>query len=129
ETEDMDPVVRQGLDRIDANGTHLLSLVNDILDFSKIEAEEIQITPESRSPGKLLAETIGSLESMSSRKGLKLVTEVSPSVPRWVWIDPVRFRQILLNLTNNAIKFTEEGSVSVSLDYEPADERLICSVR
>jgi protein-histidine pros-kinase len=92
-------------------GTSLLAILNDILDMSKIEAgkmelESIPLHPESVADG-----AISIVRSQAVMKGLELRMELAPNLPSWVLGDPVRLRQILLNLLNNAIKFTDEGEV------------------
>jgi two-component system, sensor histidine kinase and response regulator len=89
----------------------LLTIINDILDFSKIEAGKIELESIDFSINSILASCAELLSSTARRKGLELITEIDPSIPSILSGDPVRLRQILLNLTSNAIKFTESGEV------------------
>ena len=89
----------------------LLALLNDILDFSKIEAGRLDLSPISFSLRGCLSEAAGTLTVNAEQKGLRLLVNVSPEVPDVVVGDPTRLRQVLLNLLNNAIKFTDAGSI------------------
>ncbi|MFN8588533.1 MAG: response regulator [Candidatus Eisenbacteria bacterium] len=101
----------------------LLSIINDILDFSKIEAGKLTIEKvdlDLRTLGEDVAEL---LAPRARDRGLELVLSVEPDVPRHLVGDPVRIRQILLNLATNAIKFTEQGEVVISAQRLAGDER------
>ena len=96
----------------------LLSLINDILDFSKIEAGKIDIEEIDFSPVTVLEGSAELLTTQAHEKGLSLTTFISPRIPKTLRGDPGRLRQMLLNLINNAIKFTEEGEVVVRAQVE-----------
>lgn len=98
----------------------LLAIINDILDFSKIEAGRMEIEETEFSVATLLSETLRTLEIAARSKGLELRCVLSPGVPRTLIGDPVRLRQILLNLVNNAIKFTQVGFVEVRAEIDTA---------
>ncbi len=89
----------------------LLTIINDILDFSKIEAGKIELESIEFSINSILESCAELLSSTARRKGIELLTEIDPAIPHVLSGDPVRLRQILLNLTSNAIKFTERGEV------------------
>ncbi|HEY9730472.1 MAG TPA: response regulator [Drouetiella sp.] len=89
----------------------LLTIINDILDFSKIEAGKVELEFIEFEMHSILESCAELLSSTARRKGLELVTEIDPQIPRTLSGDPVRLRQILLNLASNAIKFTERGEV------------------
>jgi signal transduction histidine kinase len=91
----------------------LLSLLNDILDFSKIEAGKMALAPEPVCMAALVEETMHSVDLLAANKGLELRRDVAAEVPFTVMADPVRVRQVLLNLVSNAIKFTSQGFVEV----------------
>ncbi len=98
----------------------LLSLISDILDFSKIESPTFALELGKCEPERLLAQIVDLVGVEVNRKGLELICDIEPSVPPIIMTDEHRLRQILLNLIGNAIKFTEEGEVIVTLHAEPA---------
>ena len=98
---------------ISKSGKALLVLINDILDLSKIEAGKMTLTPMAFSPRKLIEEIGHLFRQRITDKGLAFETGVDESMPESVVMDEARFRQILVNLISNAVKFTESGSVTV----------------
>ena len=96
-------------------GRTLLSVVNDVLDFSKIEAGRLEIETLPTDPRDLVEGCRALFVRAAQEKGLDLCVEVSPEVPAWLSADPTRLRQVLLNLLNNAIKFTSSGRVTLSV--------------
>lgn len=99
--------------RLRASSATLLALINDVLDFSKIEAGEIAIQPGPVSLDDIVGDVLSIAGVEAERKGVALVREVDPAVPDRVLADGQRLRQVLLNLTTNAVKFTAVGSVTV----------------
>lgn len=93
----------------------LLRLLNDILDFSKIESGKLEFESICFSPAAAANEVLSLLRPRAMEKRIDIVLNFSPDLPPWVVGDPVRVKQVLLNLTGNAIKFTERGSVSLSI--------------
>ncbi len=91
----------------------LLATIEDILDFSKIEARKIELEPVYFSIRDLLSETLKPLGVSAGAKNLILAAGVAPDIPDSVWGDPQRLRQIIVNLTGNAIKFTDSGEVAL----------------
>lgn len=104
---------REMLHTISESGHSLLTIINDILDFSKIESGKIDLEAIPFSILDVVEESAQSFVSNANRKGIHLITYVDPSLPPYVVGDPVRIRQILVNLVGNAIKFTEQGYVIV----------------
>ncbi len=102
--------------------TSLLDIVNDILDFSKIEAGQLSLESIPLDLNEVVEEVIALLEPLASAKGTQLQSSVSKDVPKNLSGDPLRIRQILINLINNAIKFTSEGEVSVNVGLEKETE-------
>ncbi|HUR27367.1 MAG TPA: response regulator, partial [Planctomycetota bacterium] len=100
----------------------LLSLINDILDFSKMEADKLELEHLAFNLDTIVEETVDIVVARADDKHLELITFVEPSVPRLVRGDPSRLRQVLLNLANNAIKFTEKGEVVVRVIRESRDD-------
>ena len=106
--------------RIRGASAALLAIVNDILDFSKLEAGHFTITPRPVSLVEMARDALGMLEAQAGAKGLELEFEVAPRTPPSVMADPDRLRQILLNLIGNAVKFTDEGMVRLTVAYDAA---------
>ncbi|MBX9652598.1 response regulator [bacterium] len=108
---------RESLDIIHRNGEYLLQLINDILDLSKIEAGKMRIDPVPMSPTVIVNDVARLMSLRAAEKGLTFSVRWGNSIPRFIRSDSVRFRQILLNLIGNAIKFTERGSVELFVEY------------
>ena len=107
---------RRYLERVQFAGSALLSTVNDILDFSKIEAGRVQLRPHAFSLGPLINNATSIVADQAHRKGLSLDVELAPDLPNAIMGDEGRIRQVLLNLLNNAFKFTEKGSIRLSVE-------------
>ncbi|MBF0467856.1 MAG: response regulator, partial [Desulfamplus sp.] len=101
----------------------LLSLIEDILDFSKIEAGKIELESVDFDLEKLLGKITDMLKIKSSEKGLALDCYIDDDVPRFIKGDPNRLRQVILNLVNNAVKFTEKGEITITVSNQKEDER------
>ena len=109
---------RECLDTIKISADLLLTVINDILDFSKIEAGKLNLDPIDFNLRHSLQETIKTLALRAQEKGLTLTYRVEPGVPEVVIGDPMRLSQILVNLVGNAIKFTEQGGVTLEVTAE-----------
>jgi len=103
---------------IDASAESLLSLINDILDFSKIEAGKLDFEFIDFSLRKELFHVMHILSSSAHNKSLELIADISPDVPDLLSGDPARLKQIIVNLTGNAIKFTEHGEIVLSVELK-----------
>ena len=110
---ELDSTQREYADTVARAGDTLLQLVNDILDCSKIEAGQLNIEEVGFDLRELLSEVHGLLEIKARQRSLRLVLDISDSVPARLLADPTRIRQVLLNLAGNAIKFTHAGSVTL----------------
>lgn len=111
------------------NGQHLLQLMNDVLDMSKVESGKLVLERLPFAPAEVL-DTVSALMRGSARqRGVAYTAELRATVPPQVLGDPTRWRQILLNLVSNAIKFTEQGGIDVALWYDQEREILYCRVR
>ena len=99
-------------------GDNLLSLINDVLDLSKIEAGRVELKPEVIDLREVVQGMQLMLSERASAKGLRLLTEVDEALPAWLLLDPLRLRQMLMNLLGNAIKFTGSGEVSLKVRAE-----------
>jgi two-component system, sensor histidine kinase and response regulator len=113
---------REYLDMVKTSADSLLGIINDILDFSKIESRKLELERIDFSLRDTLADTVRSLALRAHQKGLELICDISPDVPPVVIGDPGRLRQVVANLVGNAIKFTAEGHVLVSVDVERSDD-------
>ncbi|MFK7788820.1 MAG: CHASE domain-containing protein [Phycisphaeraceae bacterium] len=113
---------------IKRNGEHLLSLINDILDMSKIEAGKLSIEEIAVRPGAIISEVLSLMRVKADEKKLPLEAEFLTPIPSEILGDPVRLRQVLVNLVSNAIKFTEEGRVRLEVCYDETMEELKFSV-
>jgi signal transduction histidine kinase len=104
--------MREVLERIQRNGTHLLGLINDVLDLSKIEAGQLTLTLADYSMKDVVANVQSAVESLAKEKGIGLRIELAPDLPS-AQGDARKLTQVLLNLVGNAIKFTDAGEVAI----------------
>jgi len=122
EKETLDPKHREYIHSIKQGGENLLTLMNDILDLSKIEAGVVKIERKEISLKNLVEEIRDIFELRATQKNINLQIEVEESLPKLLWIDETRVRQILLNLVGNAVKFTDKGFVKIRTVFEKKDE-------
>ncbi len=113
------------LEIIETCANSLLSVIDDILDYSKIEAGELKIESVDFNLKDITSQVRDILSYKAQEKGIDLTMHIVHGVPVWLKGDPLRIRQILLNLTNNAIKFTESGSVGIEISVESETEDLV----
>jgi len=106
-------------------GNMLLSLVNNILDFSKIESGKMEIIPVKYDMGILISDIKIIIANRAMQKGLKFSVKVAPDMPRVLYGDEIRIKQIITNILTNAVKYTETGSVNFNVDFDKADERSV----
>jgi signal transduction histidine kinase len=102
------------LERVQRNGRQLLLLINDVLDLSRIDAQGLEFEGRAFSPQDLVLSVVSTIEPSIQEKGLELTYDISPELPSTLVGDQVRLNQILTNLLDNAIKFTDQGSIHVS---------------
>ncbi|MEO8205615.1 MAG: response regulator [Chthoniobacterales bacterium] len=107
---------------ISSSGEALLRILNDVLDYSRLEANGMKIDKKSFSPREVLQDVHTLLAPHASEKGLLFELSIGEDVPPWLHNDAGRLRQILVNLSSNAIKFTEHGSVTLGLRVEKASD-------
>ncbi|WPL17946.1 Autoinducer 2 sensor kinase/phosphatase LuxQ [Thiorhodovibrio winogradskyi] len=115
----LDPEQREAIDTIHDSGNALLALVDDILDFSKIEAGRLELAPIRFDLPARLANALALARPLAQRKGLELQLDINPELPRFFHADANRLGQILHNLLGNAVKFTDQGQVSLSVSGSP----------
>ena len=106
------------------SGEHLLNLINDILDVSKIEADKLVLEQVKESPFRLMQEVESIMSGQAKKKGLEFSIQYDFPLPKYVYSDYVRIKQILLNLCSNAIKFTQKGYIKITMRYEQEMDRL-----
>jgi signal transduction histidine kinase/ActR/RegA family two-component response regulator len=105
----------EAIHAIQRNSEHLLTILNDVLDLSKIEADRLVTERLQFSPLDVVSDVVNLLDIQATNKGLELTCECATAVPTQICSDPTRFRQVLMNLAGNAIKFTEQGGVHIVL--------------
>jgi signal transduction histidine kinase/DNA-binding response OmpR family regulator len=117
------------LERVYANGEHLLGMINDILDLSKIEAGRLDLFKEPLDMGELVESTMSTAMGLTKGKPIELEQEIDPDLPT-IEADKTRIRQVLLNLLSNAAKFTDKGSITVQVwqEGEGEGQQIITSV-
>ena len=120
---DLAPDQRESLSMVKASANALLTVINDVLDFSKIEAGKLDLDPIAFKLRDSLAQALKPLGLRASQKGLELTCDVRPEVPDEIVADPVRLRQVVINLVGNAIKFTERGEVGLEVALEAAQAK------
>ena len=103
---------QEPLQRVNRAGTHLLGLINQVLDLSKIEAGKLELNPQSVQLALLIEEVVGTARQLAEQNKNQLVVETAADLGE-LTVDPMRLRQILLNLLSNACKFTKEGQVTL----------------
>jgi two-component system, sensor histidine kinase len=114
---------REHIDVANGSAEALLRLLNDILDFSKIESGKMEFESIGFDPLGVLNEVNALFRPRAVEKGIELRLRVSDDMPRWVMGDPVRLKQVLLNLLGNAVKFTERGHVELAVQVQTKMER------
>jgi PAS domain S-box-containing protein len=112
---DLAPEQRRAATLIQDSGNSLLAILNDVLDLSKIEADRLELERIPVSLPALADGAVSILHSQAEAKHLTLRLELAPDLPDWIEGDPTRLRQVLLNLLSNALKFTDEGTVTLAI--------------
>ncbi len=117
EKTDLTPVQRQYVETVNTSARSLLDIINDILDFSKIEAGKMELDPIKTDIIDLVEKSIDIVKYQAARKGLEVLLDIDVNMPRFASVDPVRLRQILANLLGNAVKFTSQGEVALTVEF------------
>lgn len=107
------------LSTINQSGEHLLKMINDILNMAKIDAGRLKIVTTSFKLITVVKEVTDMLQHWTNEKGLELIVDYATDLPEWVETDALKLKQILINLLNNAVKFTNQGSISLRIDSLP----------
>ena len=126
--ESKDTKIRKYATDIQSAGKTLLSIINDILDLSKIESGKMELVPVEYDFASVLNDVVNMTMCKAKDKGLSYEIDVEPDIPSVMRGDEIRIRQIILNITNNAIKYTEKGSVTLHISFDRSDNRLRVSV-
>ena len=123
-----DSKIRKYATDIHSAGRTLLSIINDILDLSKIESGKMELVPVEYDFASVLNDVVNMTMAKAKEKGLKYDLTVDPDIPSVLRGDEIRIRQVILNITNNAIKYTEEGGVGIDIHFEREDNTLVAKV-
>lgn len=121
--EDLSPEIRSYLSNIKNSGDALLSIINDILDFSKIESGKLEIIDDDYEPMSMLSDLSMIFLNRIGERPIELIYDIDPALPHLLYGDAIRIRQVITNIANNAIKFTEHGFVKLSLRCEEVPEK------
>lgn len=116
--EDLPTIARDYINQIKVAGKSLLAIINDILDFSKIESGKMDIFPEEYEPMSVISDVANIIMTRLDGKDVELILEIAPDMPYKLIGDSIRIKQIILNLANNAAKFTHEGQIVIKMEYE-----------
>ena len=118
---DISETVREDCFNIRTSGRSLLSIINDILDLSKIESGKMEIVNEEFNIASLINDVINMSEARRGTKGIEILADVDPNIPKGLIGDEMRIRQVIVNLMSNAIKFTPSGSVTLTISCTSHD--------
>lgn len=114
--EELPPAAREYIIQIKESGKTLLTIINDILDFSKIESGKMDIVPVEYEPMSMIYDVANIVMTRLKGKEVELILAVSPDLPHKLIGDPIRIRQVLLNIANNAAKFTSKGQILIKVE-------------
>ncbi|MCM1263768.1 MAG: PocR ligand-binding domain-containing protein [Butyrivibrio sp.] len=120
--EDLPDVAREYIYQIKEAGKSLLTIINDILDFSKIESGKMDITLEDYETMSIINDVTNIIMTRLKGKEVELILDIAPNIPSKLLGDNIRIKQVLLNLANNAAKFTSRGKVIITMDYEQTSD-------
>ena len=110
------------------SGKHLLNLINDVLDISKIESGHLDIETINTDIISILNYVESVVGSTARRKGLEFKLHFDSPIPRHIVSDPTRIRQILINIANNAVKFTDQGSITINIKFDSEDNKITFAI-
>lgn len=111
---------------IDSNCRHLLTLINNLLSEAEIEAGKVEHKPEATRIREVLTDALHSVEGLALDKQLQLSVNIDAAVPRYLWLDGLRLRQVIINLASNAVKYTPAGNVTIQVAWR--DDQLTVAV-
>ena len=114
---------KQYIENIIVSAQSLLEIINDILDFSKIEAGKLELDLIESDITDIVNSTADILKFPASKKGIELLLDIQPDIPSIALVDPIRLKQVLINLAGNAVKFTTEGEVEIKLAFKKINKK------
>lgn len=120
----LDKIQKEYLDNAIISANSLLGVISDILDFSKIESGKLELELIRTDIIQLIENASDIIKVHAAGKGVELLLNIQPDMPRYAKIDPIRLKQILVNLMSNAVKFTHEGEVELKISFVPKDEKI-----
>ncbi len=116
--EEMSPIAKNYINQIKAAGKSLLTIINDILDFSKIESGKMDIVTADYEPASMINDIATIISTRIDKDDVELVLDINPNIPKVLYGDSIRIKQIITNLANNATKFTRVGQICLKYDFE-----------
>ncbi|MEM1436921.1 MAG: ATP-binding protein [Pseudomonadota bacterium] len=128
-TDRLDDEQRAYVQTIISSGESLLTILNDVLDLSKIESGKLTLDPQPSDLQQLVQDVGQLMGSTPGADGLQFSVSYDPALPQWFLVDDTRLRQVLINLIGNALKFTDEGRVQVTVTGEPMSDRWALQIR
>lgn len=114
---------------ISSAGDNLLRIINDILDFSKIESGKLEIVNDNYDLGEIIYDVTTLVNMKAEEKGLKLTVSVDENLPCKLWGDDKRVREIITNILNNAVKYTDHGFVRMTIDGQKQEDKILLNIR
>lgn len=123
--EELPPAAREYISQIKTAGNTLLTIINDILDFSKIDSGKMDINMAEYDPLSLINDVANIIETRIGTKNLELLIDFDPKLPHQIMGDSIRIKQIIMNLANNAVKFTKEGRVTLKIAFSRTSDHEI----
>jgi len=120
----LDKTQKEYLENAIVSANSLLGVISDILDFSKIEAGKLDLELIKTDMVQLMESATDIIKVHAANKKIELLLSIQPDMPRFALVDPIRLKQILVNLMSNAVKFTHDGEVELSLSFEKQDEKI-----
>lgn len=113
---ELNEIQAEYLSIIHQSGENLLSIINDILDFSKIEAGKLELYIEKTDLAELSGQTLDIITFQAQNKGIEVLLNLHPQLPRFVYVDNIRLKQVIVNLLSNSVKFTESGEIELKVE-------------
>ncbi len=122
-TADLDPRHRRYAEVVMKSGKGLLTILNDVLDLSKIQADRLELESIATNPAVLVEDTLSLFWQQADEKNIDMACRIAPDFPKKIMADPTRLNQIISNLVNNALKFTQKGSIQVNIETARVSSR------